>query len=89
MYAVSIRDNPSLATKPVAVGGMGMISAANYVARQYGVRSAMPGFIAVKLCPDLVFVHHDFEKYKQVSNEVHQVEMSTFFSKKEKKRMRR
>lgn len=49
--AVEIRDNPSLADKPVAVGGEMMISTANYIARRYGVRSAMPGFIAKKLCP--------------------------------------
>lgn len=61
--SVAIRDSPSLAQKAVAVGGMGMISTANYIARQYGVRSAMPGFIAVKLCPDLVFVKHDGEAY--------------------------
>lgn len=41
--------------KPMAVGGIGMISTANYVARRYGVRSAMPGFIGRRLCPELVF----------------------------------
>jgi DNA polymerase kappa len=54
--AVAIRDNPSLKGKPVAVGGMSMISTANYEARAFGVRSAMPGFIAKKLCPELIFV---------------------------------
>lgn len=44
--AVEIRDRSDLADKPVAVGGMSMISTANYIARKYGVRSAMPGFIA-------------------------------------------
>ena len=44
--AVEIRDRPELADKPVGVGGRGMLSTANYVARKYGVRSAMPGFIA-------------------------------------------
>ena len=44
-----------------------MISTANYVARKFGVRSAMPGFIAKKLCPDLVFVDCNFEKYRAVS----------------------
>lgn len=66
--AVEIRDDPSLADKPVAVGGMSMISTANYIARQYGVRSAMPGFIAKKLCPELVFVDCHFEKYKETSD---------------------
>jgi DNA polymerase kappa len=65
--AVEIRDNPSLADKPVAVGGDMMISTANYIARKYGVRSAMPGFIAKKLCPDLVFVDCNFKKYSEVS----------------------
>ena len=45
--AVEIRDNPALAELPVAIGSMQMISTANYVARKYGVRSAMPGFIGV------------------------------------------
>ena len=49
--AVELRDNPSLKCKPVAVGGMGMISTSNYEARKFGVRSAMPGFIGKKLCP--------------------------------------
>ena len=49
--AVEIRDNPDYASIPMAVGGIGMITTANYEARKYGVRSAMPGFIALKLCP--------------------------------------
>lgn len=49
--AVEIRDRPELANVPLAVGGDNMISTANYEARKYGVRSAMPGFIAKKLCP--------------------------------------
>ncbi len=53
--AVEIRDEPELANVPLAIGGDSMISTANYVARKYGVRSAMPGFIARKICPDLVF----------------------------------
>lgn len=65
--AVELRDQPHLAEKPVAVGGMGMISTANYVARRYGVRSAMPGFIAKELCRrqgvELVFVRPNFTKY--------------------------
>mmetsp|Transcript_12235 Transcript_12235/g.14057 ORF Transcript_12235/g.14057 Transcript_12235/m.14057 type:complete len:238 (-) Transcript_12235:3-716(-) len=65
--AVEIRDRPELRKKPVAVGGMSMISTANYEARKYGVRSAMPGFIARKLCPSLIFVKSNFEKYKAVN----------------------
>eukprot|EP01022_Parablepharisma_sp_SALTPOND_P033597 TRINITY_DN89100_c3_g1_i1.p1 TRINITY_DN89100_c3_g1~~TRINITY_DN89100_c3_g1_i1.p1 ORF type:complete len:496 (-),score=65.49 TRINITY_DN89100_c3_g1_i1:4727-6145(-) len=68
--AVEIRDNPSLADKPVAVGSYAMISTANYIARKYGVRSAMPGFIGKKLCPSLVFVGGNYKKYKEVSVQV-------------------
>jgi DNA polymerase kappa len=66
--AVEIRDNPSLADKPVAVGDKSMVSTSNYVARKYGVRSAMPGFIAIKLCSNLIFVKPDFRKYSVNSN---------------------
>ena len=45
-----------------------MIATANYVARKYGVRSAMPGFIAKKLCPDLIFIPCNFQKYKESSD---------------------
>ena len=68
--AVEIRDRPDLKDKPVAVGGEGMISTSNYVARQYGVRAAMPGFIAKKLCPHLVFVPGNYEKYKVASQQM-------------------
>lgn len=67
--AVEMRDNPSLKDKPCAVGGMSMISTANYIARKYGVRSAMPGFIAMKLCPDLILLNHSSEKYREASKE--------------------
>ena len=65
--AVFLLDNPSYADKPIAVGDSSMISTANYVARQFGVRSAMPGFIGKKLCPELTFVNLDFERYKEIS----------------------
>jgi len=75
--SVEIRDNPTLATKPVAVGGMSMISTTNYVARQYGVRAAMPGFIGQELCKrqgvQLVFVDHHFNKYKEASEQMQNV----------------
>ncbi|KAJ4834939.1 hypothetical protein Tsubulata_047374 [Turnera subulata] len=61
--AVETLSNPSLKGKPMAVGGMSMISTANYEARRFGVRAAMPGFIARKLCPELIFVPTDFKKY--------------------------
>ena len=54
--AVEIRDNPSLKNKPVAVGDNTMITTTNYIARKYGVKSAMPGFIGRRLCPHLVFI---------------------------------
>lgn len=63
--AVHTLENPSLARIPIAVGGIGMISTANYVARTFGVRSAMPGFIAKRLCPHLTFVTPDFPKYRR------------------------
>ena len=65
--AVAMRDDPSLIGKPVAVGGMSMISTANYEARKYGVRSAMPGFIARKLCPHLKFVKCNWANVKEAA----------------------
>ncbi|XP_057963778.1 DNA polymerase kappa isoform X2 [Malania oleifera] len=65
--AVETLSNPSLKGKPMAVGSMSMISTANYEARRFGVRAAMPGFIARKLCPQLIFVPTDFEKYTHYS----------------------
>ncbi|CAI9769996.1 unnamed protein product [Fraxinus pennsylvanica] len=66
--AVETLCNPSLKGKPMAVGGMSMISTANYEARKFGVRAAMPGFIALKLCPELIFVPTDFKKYTHYSD---------------------
>ncbi|XP_026391442.1 DNA polymerase kappa isoform X1 [Papaver somniferum] len=66
--AVETLADPSLKGKPMAVGGMSMISTANYEARKFGVRAAMPGFIARKLCPELVFVPVDFTKYNYYSD---------------------
>ena len=71
--AVEMRDDPSLVTKPLAVGGNSMICTANYIARKYGVRSAMPGFIGRKLCPQLVFVPPNFKKYEYVGNQIRQI----------------
>lgn len=62
VWRCSGRDRPELVDKPVAVGGESMISTTNYHARKWGVRSAMPGFIGRKLCPQLVFIRPDFEK---------------------------
>lgn len=55
-------------SKSMAVGGIGMVCTANYNARKFGVRAAMPGFIARRLCPDLVFVKPDFQKYTTASH---------------------
>jgi len=66
-------DNPDLRGKPVAVGGSGersVVAAASYEARKFGVRSAMPSVIAKRLCPDLIFVKHNFERYSEVSSQV-------------------
>ena len=71
--AVEIRDNPILATKPMAVGTSSMICTTNYIARKYGVRSAMPGFIGIKLCPELVFVAPNFSKYEIVGNQIRRI----------------
>lgn len=66
--AVETLSNPMLKGRPMAVGTMSMISTANYEARKFGVRSAMPGFIARKLCPELIFVPVDFNKYTYYSD---------------------
>lgn len=66
-------DNPELRGKPVAVGGSGdrsVVAAASYEARKFGVRSAMPSVIAKKLCPELIFVKHHFDRYHEISSEV-------------------
>ncbi|CAI5481873.1 unnamed protein product [Closterium sp. Yama58-4] len=71
--AVEALGDARLRDVPMAVGGMGMLCTANYEARKYGVRAAMPGFIARKLCPELVFVKPDFTKYQHYSNLTHEV----------------
>ena len=71
--AVAMRDNPSLRGKPIAVGGIGMISTANYEARKYRVRSAMPGFIAKRLCPNLIFVKSDWNAYKLAAKQMRDI----------------
>ena len=72
--SVEQRDNPTLRGRPVAVGGdpttRGVVAAASYEARTFGVRSAMPMSRAVRLCPALVIVRPDFQKYRAVSQQV-------------------
>ena len=71
--AVEMRDDPKLRDVPMAVGGNSMLSTSNYLARKYGVRAAMPGFIAKKLCPKLVIVPTHFDKYRKVSSEIREI----------------
>ena len=70
--SVEQRDDPSLRGKPLAVGGghRGVVAAASYEAREFGVRSAMPAVTAKRRCPELIFVKPRFEVYKSVSDEI-------------------
>jgi DNA polymerase IV len=73
---VEQRDNPDLRGKPVAVGGSrerGVVAAASYEARKFGVRSAMPSVTAKRQCPDLIFVKPRFEVYKAVSQQIREI----------------
>lgn len=74
--SVEQRDDPALRGRPVAVGGSrqrGVVAAASYEARQYGVRSAMPSVTARRKCPELVFVPPRFDVYRAVSAQIHAV----------------
>jgi len=75
--SVEIRDRPELADKAVAVGGSaegrGVISAANYVARRYGVHSAMPTVTAKRLCPDLILLPGRMDLYAEVSQQIRRI----------------
>jgi len=69
-------DNPELRGKPLAVGGggdRGVVAAASYEARKFGVRSAMSGVLARKNCPHLIFVKPRFDRYKEISNKIRQI----------------
>ncbi|AJE20733.1 DNA polymerase IV [Azotobacter chroococcum] len=75
--AIEMRDDPRLATRPLAVGGAperrGVIATCNYEARAHGVRSAMPARQALKLCPELLIVRPRFEAYKAASREIQRI----------------
>ena len=74
--SVEQRDHPHLRRAPVAVGGMGergVVAAASYEARTFGVRSAMASAKARRLCPDLIFVPHRFEVYRTVSRQIREI----------------
>ncbi|MEX0361547.1 MAG: DNA polymerase IV [Allomuricauda sp.] len=74
--SVEQHDNPELQGKPIAVGGgskRGVVSAASYEARKFGVRSAMAGYIAKRNCPDLIFVRPRFDRYKEVSHQIREI----------------
>ena len=74
--SVEQRDNPELRGKPIAVGGggnRGVTTTASYEARKYGVRSAMPGWKAKQMCPQLIFVPPRFDAYKEVSYQIREI----------------
>jgi DNA polymerase IV len=69
-------DNPKLRGKPIAVGGSenrGVVAAASYEARKFGVRSAISGVMAKKNCPELIFVTPRFDRYKEISNKIQKI----------------
>ena len=69
-------DNPELRGKAIAVGGgsnRGVVAAASYEARKFGVRSAMSGFLAKKKCPHLIFVKARFERYTEISKRIREI----------------
>src|ERR671916_740134 len=70
--SVEQRDNPELRGKPLAVGGghRGVVAAASYEARLFGVRSAMPSVTAKRRCPELIFVKPRFEVYRAISHQI-------------------
>src|ERR1700761_5804377 len=74
--SVEQRDDPALRGKPVAVGHgarRGVVAAASYEARQFGVRSALPSVTALRKCPDLIFVPPRFDVYRAVSRQIHAI----------------
>ncbi|WP_269685978.1 DNA polymerase IV [Flavobacterium lacustre] len=74
--SVEQMDNPELRGKPIAVGGSenrGVVAAASYEARKFGVRSAISGVMAKKNCPELIFVRPRFDRYKEISSKIQKI----------------
>jgi len=75
--SIEERDNAALAGKPIAVGGLpeqrGVIATCNYVARKFGIHSAMPSATARRRCANLIIIRPDMEKYRRVSRQVHEI----------------
>ena len=74
--SVEQMDNPELKGKPLAVGGSetrGVVSAASYEARKFGVKSAMSGVQAKRNCPDLIFVRPRFDRYNEISKKIRKI----------------
>ena len=75
--AIEQRDNPNLVGKPVVVGGSptgrGVIAAASYEARKFGLHSAMPSAQAIRLCPRAIFIKPQIEKYSAVSKQIREI----------------
>ncbi len=73
--SVEQHDNPELRGKPVCVGGgeYGVVAAASYEARAYGIRSAMPGKMALKKCPQLIVIKPRFQRYKEISQQIRDI----------------
>ncbi|OKH35353.1 DNA polymerase IV [Calothrix sp. HK-06] len=82
--SVEQRDNPSYRGKPLVVGGSptqrGVVAAASYEARKFGIHSAMSSRIAIKKCPSLIFVHPRFDVYREVSEQIHDIFASYTYS---------
>lgn len=78
--SVEMRDDPSLREKPLIIGALpqerGVVATCSYEAREYGVHSAMNIKDAYRLCPDGIYMHPNFEKYKKVSKQLGQIGMN-------------
>ncbi len=75
--SVEQRDNPALQGKPVVVGGdpqgRGVVATASYEARAFGIHSALPCGVALRLCPDAVFLRPRFDLYREISREIQRI----------------